>query len=156
MQTGADQVASRGTAGPSALAVLRAAWRCDCDGVSHRASAPAPSGTAATVKRYLDVIQSVTGHRPPTCPWRALYDPLVSRAIDLSIDSDGGYVMATLGQDPPQLLTDALRTFRVSRGAGERHVRRVLEEKNKRKGPPRGSGGGGGFVSMRRRRRKRG
>lgn len=148
MRLSAEQRASRGNAGPKALAVLRAAWRCDCDGESHRRGG-APAGTTATVQRHADVIEHVTGHRPATCPWRAFYDPLVARAIDLSVDADGGYAMASLGPDSPELVTEALRAFRVARSAGQRHVRRFLEAKNKPKAPR----GGGGFVSMRRPRR---
>lgn len=158
---GPEQRASRGTAGPQALAALRRAWRCDCDGRSHRASGTAPAGPVATVERHLDVIERLTGHRPPTCPWRAFFDPLVAAAIKLSNASDGGYVTAKLGLDPPEVLLEALESFRVSRAAGQRHVRAFLERK--RKGPGGGgprpgapSSGGGGFVSMRRTRLRRG
>lgn len=152
MRPSADQRASRGDVSPQGLAVLRAAWRCDCDGVSHRSGGQAPAGPVATVNRHLDIIEEITGQRPPTCPWRAFYDPLVMHTMGLTIDADGGYAMATLGDDPAPLLVDALRIFRSARAAGARHVRRILDARKK---PPGGRPGGGqtGFVSFRRGRR---
>ncbi len=153
-----EQQGSRGNAGPRALAVLRAAWGCDCDGRSHRKGSRVGGTPAATVERHAERIASVTGHRPPTCPWRSFYSPLVRHALELSVDADGHYIMATLGDDPPVLVTDALRTFRIARAAGDRFVQRWLKSKN---GPPGGGSGPasrpGGFVSMKRRpgRRRR-
>lgn len=159
MRLDPEQRASRGDAPPSALAVLRAAWGCDCDGKSHRAGGYTPSGPAATAQRHLDVIQSVTGHRPPTCPWRALSDPLVAKTLNLSIGADNNYAMAKLGPNPPAVLLDALDVFIVSRNAGRRHVEKFKEAQNKAK-TPKGKGANPtaspGFRSMKRRRRRRG
>lgn len=152
MQLVPEQVASRGTAGPRALAVLRAAWRCDCDGVSHEAGGHVPAGPAADVERHRQTIEQVTGHRPVSCPWRAFQDALVDDAMLHVIAADKGYIMAKLGEDPPAALLDALDLFFVARGASDRFVRKHRERKSAPKSS--GSSGGKGVVSMRRRGRR--
>ena len=153
MQLIPEQRASRGTAGPRALAVLRAAWRCDCDGMSHRQGGHVPAGPAADVERHRQTIEHVTGRRPETCPWRAFQDELVDDALYHVVAAEKGYVMAKLGDDPPAVLLDALDVFFISRGAGDRFVRKHRERKSQPK--TQRPSGGPGFVSMRRGRRRR-
>lgn len=151
-----EQQKSRGPASPRALAVYRAAWGCDCDGKSHRIAHHVPGGPATQVESHAGIIEQVTGHRPPSCPWRSFYSPLVKRVLKLSAEADGNYVMATLGPDPAAILTDALTIFRVARSAGERRVQRWLKAKRERPTPRPPATSSPGFVSHRRRQRRRG
>lgn len=64
-------------------------------------------------------MEKLTGHRPETCPWRAMYDPLVADIHGIVALKD--YGDAALGDDPPALHLDALRVYLRARGATEAH-----------------------------------
>lgn len=154
MRPSEEQLGSRGDTGPRGLAVLRAAWACDCDGRSHRAGGTVPAAPAAAVRKHAGTVEKVTGHRPLTCPWRAMYDPLVAHTMRLAGAAQRDYATAHLGADPPAVLLDALDVFFAARGAGERHI-----EKQKASPPP-GRGGPKkpqlppGFISARGKRQR--
>ncbi len=107
----------------------RKCWGCDCDGVSHRAGGYPATGPQRAVAGALGHIEEVTGRRPPTCPWRAFYDPLVRRVIDIMLLSTVGGSMAELGDDPPAILLDALKVYVSSRQATERYYRPIDRKK---------------------------
>lgn len=67
--------------------------------------------------RHLDVIERVTGRRPPTCPWRAMYDPLVQEVLAVMPFDENGNLAAALGPNPPALLVDAIADYKLAVGA---------------------------------------
>lgn len=56
------------------LRVVREAWRCDCDGVSH--TKPGRVYEAQT-RGYALMISRECGAAPVSCPWRSVEHPLV-------------------------------------------------------------------------------
>lgn len=112
---------------------MRQAWRCDCDGASHLLgdaySAGAPE---AGVRRHLDVIDRVTGFKPPTCPWRAFSDPLVAETMDLALWIDPPNLAAVVGENTPAILVDALACYRRALVATQSEDRRLRYEKLER------------------------
>lgn len=89
---------------------MRRAWRCDCDGESHRDTRPAGHQAAKSIALMRKVVTEQTGHECSTCPWRAFYDPLVQFAWKLH-GTDNATRAAYLGDDPPALWLDALLTY---------------------------------------------
>ena len=101
----------------ASLAELRRAWRCDCGGAADE-HAPIPrAGVSAYVLGAKAGIKEITGHEPPTCPWRSFYDPIVSRVIGIATLANDGLAMAELGTDPPAVVLDGLRTYLAARNA---------------------------------------
>lgn len=90
------------------------------------------------VRRALDVVQKVTGTRPETCPWRALYDPLVAQVLTLHASWDDGNLAVFLGDDDPAIVHDALMAYRLAVVAtrAEQDKRRRARAKSQ-KPPPR-------------------
>lgn len=86
------------------------------------------------VRRSLDVVERITGCRPTTCPWRALYHPIMGEVLGLHLAWDEGNVPAFLGDDDPAVLHDALRTYRamVLAVRGEQMKLRAARDKAKR------------------------
>ncbi len=114
------------------LASWRRAYRCDCDGSSHKEGAQSYGATPGEigVRRHLEVIQRVTGERPPTCPWRALYDPLVSEVLQtLSWAFESGNLTAVLPPDPPAILLEALGVYRRALEATENENEKLRKKK---------------------------
>lgn len=66
------------------------------------------------MRRHLDVIRRVTGHKPHTCPWRAYSDPLVAEVMQHAWACDPPNLDASLGADPPAILVDAIGHYRMS------------------------------------------
>jgi len=73
------------------------------------------------VRGHLAIIERVTGHRPPTCPWRAFYHPLVREVMAGAWASERGNINAVLGDDAPWILVQAV-------GAWERAVSATQSE----------------------------
>jgi hypothetical protein len=59
------------------------------------------------VRVHLRIIEKITGHRPPTCPWRVFYEELVHEVIALTPFAPDGNLSAALGPDPAAVLVDA-------------------------------------------------
>lgn len=68
-----------------------------------------------------NAIERLTGHRPPTCPWRAMHDPLVGPVIDAASLADKGLGMWGLDDDPPAILVDAMTVYLKAREAVSKH-----------------------------------
>jgi len=99
----------------------RRAWGCDCDGESHRSGAR--SGVElAVITRVREGIAKLVGDEPPSCPWRSFYDPLVMEVISLVRAEEKGNLGAVIGDDPPQLLLDALDVFVRARESTISHI----------------------------------
>lgn len=81
--------------------------------MSHEASeADNRPGDNVWREAQFSTIERITGYAPPTCPWRATYDPLVKEVLELWGAVEDGYLDTALGDDPPAILIDALSCFR--------------------------------------------
>lgn len=120
------------------MLMVRRAYGCDCDGASHLGAViewtPEQQGMRAAVRAWLGAIESLVGVRPQTCPWRALYHPLVLEVRDVVALAAHGVGMARLGEDPPAILVDAISAYERARSAALAHnlERRRAEEERKR------------------------
>jgi len=90
---------------------LRQCWGCDCDGESHKLGVRPVGATRATVEKIADGIEKLTGYRPPTCPWRAMWDPLVGPIIDIARMGEEVPGAPALRDDDPQILWDAVNVY---------------------------------------------
>ena len=77
---------------------LRLAYDCDCNGTGDGVRVG-----NSMVKPILDVIESWTGVAVTGCPWRAFFDPFVSRVLALSGAYEHGH-MAWAAPDPSHRL----------------------------------------------------
>lgn len=64
----------------------------------------------------LDQIERVTGHRPPTCPWRSFSDPLVGEVLSLyravgGATENGAVPALALPHDPPHRVWQGLNAY---------------------------------------------
>lgn len=113
--------------------MVRAAYGCDCDGVSHRLGAVEHeadhAGMIQSVRAALGAIESVVGVRPSTCPWRAFYDPLVVEVLDVCTLAEKSLGASYLGADPPAVLVDAVALYLRCRDAALAHN---LEQQRKK------------------------
>lgn len=103
-------------------------YGCDCDGVRRE---PVDSGADEGLRGHLRVIAHVTGHRPPTCPWRGLYEPLVHDVINAS-PFKGGDLTQAIGVDPDNRLAQAIGVYRRSVEATTADERRIEAEERER------------------------
>jgi hypothetical protein len=62
-------------------------------------------------------IKELTGHEPPTCPWRVFYDPLVDEVIRVATLASNNLGMSALGADPIGIVEDALVVYFAARAA---------------------------------------
>lgn len=109
---------------------MRRAWRCDCDGASHLEGDAYSMGAAESgVRRHLDVIERVTGARPPTCPWRAFSDALVAETMELTTWVDPPNLAAVVDGQTPAILIDALAAYRRALVATQADDRKLQHEK---------------------------
>lgn len=90
---------------------------CDCDGVSRQQLDLGIEGHA--IRASLSVIERVAGHRPPTCPWRAFYDPLVQDVLAVSPHAKRGNLSAALGPDPDNLVVQGVSVYQRAVDATE-------------------------------------
>lgn len=107
------------------MRAVRLGYGCDCDGTSHRAdvihSRPEHQAVRMSVRAHLGAIESITGVRPHTCPWRALYHPLVIEVADVCALAERGLAMARLGADPAAILLDAVVVYEHARSKALAH-----------------------------------
>ncbi len=97
--------------GPEARKHIRQCWGCDCDGESHEGGTRPLGAQKYVVDIMAATIEKLTGYRPPTCPWRAMYDPLVGPVIRAARMADRGLGHLATDQDPPAILVDALGVY---------------------------------------------
>lgn len=71
------------------------------------------------MSRMADHMETLTGYRPETCPWRSMYDPLVADVQEAVTLKEYGPI--SLGDDPPALVIDALRVYLRARNATKKH-----------------------------------
>lgn len=83
-------------------------------------------------RSMLDLIEHVTGYRPPTCPWRALYHPLVQEVLNVMALDENGNLAVAVGTDPPGLLVDALVAYKLALGAARNEEAKMRAEARKR------------------------
>lgn len=108
---------------------MRDRWGCDCDGVKRRPSEYKQRG----VTRHLDVIESIAGARPYSCPWRAYFDPLVIEAMRIASFIESGNLAAFRNEDMPAVLDDAVSAYWAALQSVIAEERRIADEEAKRK-----------------------
>lgn len=119
------------------MLTIRRAWQCDCDGESHKALGREPHPADMAMKTMRRVIGEYTGQEPPTCPWRAMYEPIVDAAIRIATLADQGLGAAAVDEDTPAVWVDAVRVYLAARegtrarDAKDRHERRMKEMRRK-------------------------
>ncbi len=77
----------------------------------------------AVIQRMKKGIAELVGSEPPTCPWRAFYDPLVMEVIPLSSYFENGNLAVKVGKDPPAVLLEALETYSVAKDSMVAHIK---------------------------------
>lgn len=90
---------------------MRRAYRCSCDGQSHRAQGEEPGPLAASVRGELAAIESEHGERPHECPWRAYAERDVIAVLHAHDWWDSGQCAEEWGPDPEWWLVEATRYF---------------------------------------------
>lgn len=104
--------------------------------MSHQAEVRADDvqreGSAA--RKHLAVIERVTGYQPPTCPWRAMYDPLVRELMEQVIPAvDAGIGAVVLGDNAPAKVVEGVTQFRRALEATRHDDRLRLEAERRTK-----------------------
>lgn len=125
-QCSSEQLAAQGRVGADgqseraakARQSIRRAYRCPCDGHSHRETGRPTGGLSLAVVSELDTIEASTKERPDTCPWWAFHDPdvhLVLRAYDcIAGDSGSDELLHQFwGDDPPYWMVLGLHHFKA-------------------------------------------
>ncbi len=84
------------------------------------------------LRKHLDVMQRITGHAPPTCPWRAMYNSLVREVIEALDHEENGNLAVAIGIDPPAVLVDGIGVFKRALSAVRAEDQRLAYEKAKR------------------------
>lgn len=105
-------------------------YGCDCDGVVRQPVDRGIEGDA--IRATLTSIERVAGHRPPSCPWAAFYEPIVREVLSVSW-AVGGDLDASLGPDPDSKLVDAIGVYTRAKRATERDDERLAAEEQERK-----------------------
>lgn len=84
-------------------------------------------------QRIAGAIEDITGIRPQTCPWRAMYHPLVGEVVRIATLADKGLGPSALAADPPAILLDALSTYiRAREVTRSDEMKRETEERKRR------------------------
>jgi hypothetical protein len=84
------------------------------------------------VRRHLDVIRRVTGHKPHTCPWRAYYDPLVIEVMRYVWACDPPNLDAVLPENAPGILVEGIAVYRMALQATLSEDAKLRREKAER------------------------
>lgn len=100
--------------------------------MSHEEPLYDSGGYDGAARRHLDVIEHVTGSRPPTCPWRAMYHPLVQEVLQVMALDENGNLAIAVGNDPPGLLVDAISVYKLALGATRAEEAKLRAAKAKR------------------------
>jgi hypothetical protein len=111
---------------------VRVGYGCDCDGASHKlatiALSPSMRVQRGAVQAHLGAVESIVGVRPETCPWRALYHPLVIEVVDVCVLAERGLAMARVDANAPAILLDAVVAYEAARTKAYAHH---LEQRRK-------------------------
>lgn len=106
-------------------------YGCDCDGVRREPLDGGREGEA--VRASLRTIERVTGFRPPTCPWRSFYEPIVREVMEIAWTVDDGNLSAALGPDPDAVLVEAMGVYRRSLSVTRADDAQIEREERERK-----------------------
>lgn len=96
---------------PDVLRSWRRVWACDCDGESHTLGGYERTAASVAVRKMAEHIRQITGHEPPTCPWRVYYEPIVKAVVHLRTLAADGLAELELGPDPAAVILDAYATY---------------------------------------------
>lgn len=107
-------------------------YGCDCDGV--RRDEQLDLGRAQDVARgVLTAVERVTGLRPPTCPWRAFYEPVVREVLAVSWATGDAHALGpVVGPDPDHKLMVALGVYTRAKVATTADEQRIRDEERER------------------------
>lgn len=83
-------------------------------------------------RRHLAIIERVTGHAQITCPWRAMYQPIVMEVLAAMPFDENGNLALAIGNDPPRQLVDAISTYKIAAMATRNEESKLRAEKRKR------------------------
>lgn len=78
-------------------------------------------------------METVTGFRPPTCPWRTFYNPLVIEVRQIVDQIDNGIGSVALGNDPPAILLDGVAAYLRARNLTKSYDYEQEEKQRKAK-----------------------
>jgi hypothetical protein len=89
----------------------------------------------AAFESMASAIEKLTGYRPPTCPWRAMYDPLIGPVIRIAMLGKAG--LGHMAPTEPAILADAVAVYLQARNTVAAHdeaeaAKLRLEELKKR------------------------
>jgi len=116
-------------------AEIRRAYRCPCDGRSHRQHGRVVSRRARAVLGELAAVEKLTGSRPNACPWAGFYDPevaLVLQAYDFFLE---GQASEFWGNDPPWWMVLAVRHYHRVLGRVRADAIKLARKKSEELGP---------------------
>lgn len=85
-------------------------------------------------------IKHLTGHHPPSCPWRAYYSPLVGEVVRVAGLLAANAAPIALEDDPPAIVIDGLSVYLGAKNATEVHdgeIRRKEWERERNAPKPR-------------------
>lgn len=108
---------------------MRASYACDCMGERH-VGRESPRMTDGV----LDVIENVTGARPPSCPWSAFRDPLVQDVVSAYRFFESGQLSITVGDDPPPRIVEGVAHYHAAVQHIQMDDMRRQREENRKKG----------------------
>lgn len=109
--------------------MIRRSYPCDCNG-----DATPGRETPRMTDGTLSVIEDVTGHRPPSCPWSAFSDPLVRDVLHAYRFFESGQLSIGIGDDPPARLVEGIALYHTSVQHLQADDIQRRREENKRKG----------------------
>lgn len=102
-------------------------YACDCDGVTRDGSVD--HGVEGDhLRRHLTMIEQVTGHRPPTCPWNAFNEPIVKEVLKHTWSVTDGNLTVSMGADPSNIVSEAMGVYIRARGAARAEEDRAQRE----------------------------
>lgn len=115
--------------------MIREAYRCDCDGVSHFSDGVLTTTphVVGNVRRMLQGVGSIVAIEPMTCPWRSLQHPLVKEIGHIAGLAEKGMGMAEIDDATPAIVIDGLALFMQARSSSYAHHTHAYYEDQKRK-----------------------
>lgn len=116
-------------------ASIRRAWRCSCDGASHRF--PGREAHAAVEVNRISLRQAAGVEDMQTCPWQALRHPVVAEVLAHVRMCASGFGMspsAIIPLNPPHRIWDGVLTYANAVSMVESHDDRVRRRDERRRG----------------------
>ena len=102
-------------------------YGCDCDGVSR--TGPLDLGREGEALRgHIKAIEHVTGHAPPTCPWRSFSEPIVAEVLSIAWAVPEGNLEAVTGPDSDHKLMQALGVYQRAKAATRADEDRLIRD----------------------------